>query len=201
MIYEKLLQLQQKNIVVKKVGENPHFRSSYATLNEVLEKVKKPLNDLKVLILQLPEKDGLKTILYDTEDKSQVECFMPYVESTTAQKLGSNNTYNRRYSLVTILGLEDEDDDGNVASETHQKPQGSTVGGQNVPHGKTENYSQPGGFKPASLKQKQFISKLRSERGEDMPNEAWFEELDMATAKAEIDRLLKTSYDNSNEHD
>jgi hypothetical protein len=32
------------------------------------------------------------------------------------QKIGSNLTYYRRYALVTMLGLEDEDDDGNVAS-------------------------------------------------------------------------------------
>jgi hypothetical protein len=42
---------------------------------------------------------------------------MPYVELTTAQKLGSCNTYLRRYSLITLLGLEEDDDDGNEASK------------------------------------------------------------------------------------
>ena len=61
-------------------------------------------------------------MVVNTEDDSKVESFMPYVEATTAQKLGSNNTYNRRYSLITLLGLEDEDDDGNVASApVHKK--------------------------------------------------------------------------------
>lgn len=116
MITNKLLVFQKKNIAIEKDGENPHFRSSYATLNEVLSKVKAPLNELGVLILQTPVNGGLTTILLDTEDNSKVECFMPYVDATTAQKLGSCNTYNRRYSLVTLLGLEDVDDDGNVAS-------------------------------------------------------------------------------------
>ena len=117
MIYKKLLEFQKKGIVVSKDGKNPHFKSSYATLNEVLDKVKKPLNDLDILILQQPEATGLRTTLLDISDDTKVECFMPYtVETTTAQKLGSNNTYNRRYSLVTLLGLEDTDDDGNVAS-------------------------------------------------------------------------------------
>lgn len=116
MITNKLLTFQKQNITVEKVGENPHFRSSYATLNEVLSKVKEPLNKLGILILQSPSTSGLTTTLIDTEDNSRVECFMPYVEATTAQKLGSCNTYNRRYSLVTLLGLEDVDDDGNVAS-------------------------------------------------------------------------------------
>lgn len=117
MIYEKLLKFQKENITIEKVGDNPYFNSKYATLNEVLDKVKKPLNDDNILILQQPEKEGLRTTLIDLDDKSEVSCFMPYTqETTTAQKLGSNNTYNRRYSLVTLLGLQDEDDDGNVAS-------------------------------------------------------------------------------------
>lgn len=117
MIYKKLLDFQKQNIVVDKVGENPHFKSSFATLNEVLSKIKKPLNDLKVLIIQSPSADGLRTRLIDTEDDTEIECFMPYVELSSAQKLGANNTYNRRYSLITLLGLEDEDNDMEIAKQ------------------------------------------------------------------------------------
>lgn len=126
MIYKKLLAFQKKGITLTKTGENPHFKSSYVTLNEVLAKVKEPLNEIGIVIVQSPCLEtygainttvaGLRTTLMDTEDDTSVSCFMPYVEATTAQKLGSNNTYNRRYSLVTLLGLEDEDDDGNIAS-------------------------------------------------------------------------------------
>lgn len=116
MIHAKLLKFQQIGITLKKDGTNPHFNSSYVTLNEVLDKVKKPLNDLGILILQNPEATGLRTSLVDTEDDTKIESFMPYVETSTAQKLGSNNTYVRRYALVTMLGLEDADDDGNLAS-------------------------------------------------------------------------------------
>lgn len=130
MITKKLLEFQKLGISVKKTGLNPHFKSSYATLNEVLEKVKKPLNDLGVVIVQIPERDGLRTRLIDTTGKTPkegedlvateedfVECFVPYVNATDMQKLGGAITYARRYSLVTLLGLEDEDDDGNKASE------------------------------------------------------------------------------------
>lgn len=117
MILKKLLEFQKLGISVKKDGNNPHFKSSYATLNEVLDKVTKPLNDLGILILQAPTAEGLITKLVDTEDDSFADCFLPYVDITTAQKLGSNNTYNRRYALITMLGLTDEDDDGNVASK------------------------------------------------------------------------------------
>lgn len=116
MIHKKLLEFQKLNIKVEKDGNNPHFKSRYASLNEVLDKVKKPLNDMGIVIIQIPGSTGLTTQLYDTEDESGVDCFMSYVDTTTPQKLGSCNTYNRRYSLITLLGLEDEDDDGNVAS-------------------------------------------------------------------------------------
>lgn len=121
-ILAKLLEFQKLNISLVKDGSNPHFKSKYATLNEVLEKVKKPLSDLGVLILQVPTMEGLKTQLFDVTDKSFVDAFMPYVDATSPQKLGSNNTYNRRYSLITLLGLQDDDDDANVASVPTRKP-------------------------------------------------------------------------------
>jgi hypothetical protein len=115
-ITKKLLAFQMQDISIKKDGNNPHFKSNYATLNEVLAKVKAPLNALGIVIVQYPTATGLTTELYDTEDDTKVSCFMPYVDTSTAQKLGSCNTYLRRYSLVTLLSLEDEDDDGEKAS-------------------------------------------------------------------------------------
>lgn len=121
MIYTKLLEFQKKGITLKKDGSNHHFKSSYVTLNEVLAQVKKPLNDLGVVVIQkggsgVSGDHGLYTTLYDTEDDTEVTSYMPYVGATDSQKLGSANTYLRRYSLITLLGLEDEDDDGNTAS-------------------------------------------------------------------------------------
>ena len=116
MIYKKLLKLQQQKITLIKNADNPYFKSKYVPLNQVLEAVKKPLNDMGVVIIQSSQIDGLKTILFDTEDKTSIESVSPYVAVSDPQKLGGNITYNRRYSLVSLLGLEDEDDDGNLAS-------------------------------------------------------------------------------------
>lgn len=120
-IEQKLLEFQKKNITLKKEGENPHFKSSYVTLNEVLDKVKAPLNELGIVIIQSPEATGLRTTLLDAQNGTKVECFVPYVDFGTPQKLGANLTYLRRYSLITLLGLEDEDNDGEL-------PQGNTSG-------------------------------------------------------------------------
>lgn len=117
-IEDKLLQFQRQNITLEKDGKNPHFKSSYATLNEVLAKVKKPLNDLGILIIQSPEEKGLKTTLLDVQNGGKVECFVPYADFGTPQKLGANLTYFRRYSLIALLGLEDEDLDGELPQTT-----------------------------------------------------------------------------------
>lgn len=126
MIYAKLLEFQEQNITITKDAVNPHFRSGYATLNEVLDKVKGPLNALGIVIVQQTgtsgETSGLETALIDTEDKTEVRCFVPFIGASDMQKLGGAITYARRYSLVTLLGLEDEDDDGNTASAPKAAP-------------------------------------------------------------------------------
>lgn len=120
MIYKKLLEFQKLNITIEKDAVNPHFKNSYSSLNEVLSKVKKPLNELGVVIIQRPVTDAnspyLVTVLHDTEDDTDITSFTPFINVTDMQKLGGAITYARRYSLVAMLGLEDEDDDGNKAS-------------------------------------------------------------------------------------
>jgi hypothetical protein len=150
-IYKKLLDFQKLNISVKKDRENSFFKSNYATLNEVLGKIREPLNKLNIVIVQIPQSSGLVTKLIDTEDDTFVEAFMPYVETTTPQKLGSCNTYNRRYSLVTLLGLEDDDDDGNVASNipatgTFQKTKSTNSSKKNYDQRYEEMINQPDYF-------------------------------------------------------
>jgi len=116
MIHKKLLEFQKLGITIKKEEKNPHFKNTYANLNEVLDKVTKPLNDAGIVIIQTPTQDGLQTTLHDTEDDSTVVGFLPFMGAVNPQQVGSNLTYYRRYSLVTMLGLEDEDDDGEKAS-------------------------------------------------------------------------------------
>lgn len=131
MIYKKLLEFQKLGISIKKDKRNPHFKNDYASLNEVLDKVKEELNKMDVVIIQNPGTwsqpnnpatiSGLWTMLYDTEDKTEVSSFTPFIGSADMQKLGGAITYARRYALVSMLALEDEDDDGNTAVHDTQK--------------------------------------------------------------------------------
>jgi hypothetical protein len=126
-IYTKLLAFQKLGVSIRKDKKNPHFKNSYADISEVLDKVKAPLTECGITLMQLPQQDGLRTILVSADDGSQVEGFLPFIGATDPQKLGSNLTYLRRYALVAMLGLEDEDDDGNVASTPAPKAAVKTV--------------------------------------------------------------------------
>lgn len=120
-ITQKLLAFQEKNITVEKDKINPHFKNRYTTLDEVLSKVREPLQEMGVLILQTPQENGLMTTLIDTEDGSEVQGLMPWAGADNPQKILSCTTYYRRGSLVSMLNLEAEDDDGNVASAPSHK--------------------------------------------------------------------------------
>lgn len=115
MIYKKLLEFQKLGISIKKDKKNPHFKNDYASLNEVLDKVKDPLNKIGIVIIQMPVPEGLETSLLDTEDDSYIKSLVPLINTTDMQKLGGAITYARRYALVSMLALEDEDNDGNDA--------------------------------------------------------------------------------------
>lgn len=122
MIYKKLLEFQKLGISIKKNSVNPHFKNEYADLNEVLDKVKSPLNKLGVVIIQTPTPDGLETFLMDTEDDTFIKSLVPFINPTDMQKLGGAITYAKRYALIAMLALEDEDDDGEKASAAKEEP-------------------------------------------------------------------------------
>jgi hypothetical protein len=134
-IYKKLLDFQKLGISIRKDKKNPHFKSNYADINEVLDKVKPELSKLGIVLTQMPDigKSGegpfLHTILWDTETDKFVDSITPLINATDMQKLGGAITYARRYALVAMLGLEDDDDDGNQASAPAKpsEPQKSPV--------------------------------------------------------------------------
>ena len=55
-------------------------------------------------------------IIQDTESEGRIVSSIPLPEIQDPQKIGGAITYYRRYALVSLLGLQAEDDDGNTAS-------------------------------------------------------------------------------------
>lgn len=132
-IYAKLLAFQKAIKPIKKDADNPFFKSKYFDINGLLGEVKPALNDAGLIVLQpLNRKEevfgatskvvfSLTTQIVDPESGDMIESVMALPDNTDPQKMGSSVTYFRRYALQSLLSLEAEDDDGNIASGGNQK--------------------------------------------------------------------------------
>ena len=115
-IYSKIHAAKQEIGVVKNNAKNPHFKNTYADLNALIEAVE-PILLSKGLILLQPIKDGkVFTQVIDTETFEMVESSIDLSPNLTAQALGSQITYYRRYTLQSLMSLQSDDDDGQKAS-------------------------------------------------------------------------------------
>ncbi len=106
---------------------NPHFKSKFADLTSCYEACRKILSDHQIALIQQPciSEDGstiLKTHLLHVSGDGIVGEMHVCERAATSQQKGSALTYIRRYSLVSMVGLATEDDDGNAANEHKPKP-------------------------------------------------------------------------------
>jgi len=108
---------------VTKDSTNPYFNSGYTSYNAVRETINPTLDMLGIVVIQAPMIlegiDVLNTKVYMAHNPSDFICsnirlLMP---KNDMQQLGGAITYAKRYSLVSLFGLAEEDDDGNKASE------------------------------------------------------------------------------------
>jgi len=121
---QKLLEAQKEIGAIKKDSDNPFFKSKYFDINAILAEVKPKLNDLGLILTQSLEtievsgqiKTGITTSIVDSESEGNINSFVEIPTMPDPQKTGSAVTYFRRYALQSMLALEAEDDDGNVAS-------------------------------------------------------------------------------------
>lgn len=115
-----LLDFQSKGIKVGKEASNPFFKSKYASLANILDRISAPLAESGLSFSQMPDGKSLTTILVHAESGEWIESTyeMPIGKPNDPQAVGSAITYARRYAIGAILGLNiDDDDDGNKAAE------------------------------------------------------------------------------------
>jgi len=103
---------------ISKDAKNPFFKSDYATLSNILDAIKEPLDANGLTFVQFPEgTNGLTTRLMHESGEWMEATYTMVPAKNDPQGLGSAITYQRRYSLGAVLGLNiDNDDDGNAAS-------------------------------------------------------------------------------------
>lgn len=119
-IADALAKAQAELENVEKGGTNPHFRSKYATLPDVLAEVRPKFAKQGISIIQMPvngkESDiGVITRLAHSSGQwIQSELYVA-PSKFDAQGAGSVVTYLRRYALMAMAGVSADDDDGNAA--------------------------------------------------------------------------------------
>jgi hypothetical protein len=123
--YAKLSEFRAKVGKIAKDGTNPAFRSKYATLPGILDAIEVPLAECGLTFVQWLNATEDGSVSLTTEIVETGDSEAPGLSSTSVMKpqdgkpqsYGSCITYARRYGLVTLLGLNvDDDDDGNAAS-------------------------------------------------------------------------------------
>lgn len=123
-LYGAILRAQAKIETVRKNGENPHFKSRYATLDEVWETVRKAVNEAGLIVFCTIEKaEGervMVTHLVEAGSGEEISCAFPIAAAAnTPQAIGSAMTYARRYTLSALLEIvtgDGADDDGEAAT-------------------------------------------------------------------------------------
>jgi hypothetical protein len=129
-LYAAIHKAQAKIETVRKNGENPHFKSKYATLDEVWETVRKAVNEAGLIVfctIDAPEegKRELTTHIAEIKSGEEISCSFPIVaQAATPQAVGSAMTYARRYTLTALLEIvtgDGADDDGEAAT-VHNAP-------------------------------------------------------------------------------
>lgn len=103
---------------IKKGSENPFFKNKYARLPDILDAIKEPLNKCGLTVKQFPVgSHQLSTLVMHTSGEWLESTYEMRPSKDDPQGEGSRITYQRRYALGAVLGLNiDEDDDGNKAS-------------------------------------------------------------------------------------
>jgi hypothetical protein len=102
-----------------KSSVNPHFKSKYADLAEIINTVRPVFTANGLSVVQSPSFDGqiasVETMLIHTSGEFISGVSSCTVTKNDAQGVGSATTYLRRYSLAALACIAQEDDDANAA--------------------------------------------------------------------------------------
>lgn len=114
-----LIQFDAAVNTIKKGETNPFFKNKYASLPDILESIKEPLQKAGLTVKQFPENGcQLTTIIFHAESGEYISStYEMKAVKDDPQQQGSRITYQRRYALGAVLGLNiDVDDDANSAT-------------------------------------------------------------------------------------
>ena len=110
-----------------KNAKNPHYKSDYADLSQVLEAIRPALAAQNLSVVQLPfsreNRVGVTTRIMHSSGEWLEESIDLEVEGKNlAQAAGSHITYLRRYSLASLFAIHQKDDDAESAPKRESRP-------------------------------------------------------------------------------
>ena len=123
-----LLAFNSKPLKILKNAKNPFFKSKYASLEDILDVISKPLNEAGLVISCFPSgQHGLICVLMHAESGEYIETYYEVDGiKNTSQERGSALSYQRRYAMMAMLNLnvcDELDDDGHANSRPDLKAQ------------------------------------------------------------------------------
>jgi hypothetical protein len=117
---EAFAKVQGKVEGATKNKDNPFFKSNFADLAAVYGVCRSHLSDEKCAVFQFPSAEG-KTVRVTTQVVHAGEWIRGTVQCEAKdpgpQAIGAAITYLRRYGLLSVIGIETVDDDGNSAQD------------------------------------------------------------------------------------
>lgn len=124
-LFTAISQAQGEIENASKSSTNPHFKSKYADLAEILNTVRPVFSKFGLSLIQSTEFDGSLvsvTTLIAHKGGGYITSVASCVPAKTdAQGVGAATTYLRRYSAAAASGIAQEDDDGQSAAH-NEKP-------------------------------------------------------------------------------
>ena len=122
---QALVAWQETKPVCPKNGSNPHFRSKFSTLEDVIDCVQSAAkfgitfaqrNDF-ILTDQGGLVDFIETVMmHESGETLTARTLIKVKDATNPQAMGSGITYAKRYGLQALFGIASEEDDGNAAT-------------------------------------------------------------------------------------
>lgn len=117
---KKIFDIQSEIGKISKDSTNPFYKSKYFDINKLIEQLHPLLVKNNVILLQPIKDNKVYSELIDLESDSSINSFIELTGIKDPQKVGIEITYFRRYTLTSLLGLQAEDEDGNVGKNPNE---------------------------------------------------------------------------------
>jgi len=163
----------------EKKSINPHYRSRYAELDEIINTIRPALEKCGLAFIQNPASDeqgkvGVYTLLlHKSGEYIQFDPVYIPMQKATPHQAGAALTYAKRYSLGAALGIATEDDDDANSISPSSEPTQKATTKREQPKRRTDAERKRAGIdaikhlkETKGLTEAEFVAILVAETGE-----------------------------------